>query len=103
LISPLLPTDATAVPNSATFELTSIGYPNDNSWQFVRVVRAGGKVDVCLNGNPAVPLSITPGASPDFATFNSPNLAKDVMSSSDAYLDGFLDDVRAISSALPCN
>lgn len=100
-------TDSTNAPTtSPMFDQTSTGYPDDGNWHFVRVVRAGGNVDVCLDGKHTTSLIVKPAPS-DFKTSNQPELGKDAVpassTASDAYFDGWIDDVRALTGALPCD
>jgi concanavalin A-like lectin/glucanase superfamily protein len=90
--------------NMVKFGDTSIAYPTNGSWQFVRVVRTGSMVYVCLNGQRMTSLTVDPNLPPSFMTFNAPTLGKNLADASEsAVFDGLLDDVRAISGALPCD
>jgi len=76
-------------------------YPSDGGWQFVRVARTSTGVDVCLNGVWQKHLLVDSTAS--FSTTNSPTLGRKATPATEvAYFDGRLDDVRAITTALPC-
>jgi len=82
----------------------SITYPSDGTWQFVRVVRTSGAVDVCLNGHHLASLAIDPNPPSTFTTYYPPDLGKeDAPRPEGAFFDGLLDDVRVITGALPCN
>jgi hypothetical protein len=95
--------DSTLAPNTAVFGQTNAAYLDDGSWQFVRVVRSGGNVNVCLNGARGASLPVELSPSPEFHTYYSPSLGREVASSSsDPLFDGWIDDVRAITGALPC-
>ena len=90
--------------NMVQFGDATIAYPTSGSWQFVRVVRTGSMVYACLNGQRMASLTVDPNLPPSFMTFNAPDLGKHPGPTSEsAVFDGLLDDVRAISSALPCD
>jgi len=76
-------------------------YPNDGSWQFVRIVHTGGNVYVCLNGTRKANVAVAPGLLQ--STF-PPYLGKNVVwTPAGAFFDGELDDVRVLTGALPCD
>lgn len=91
-------------PNAGdTGTITGTQYPIVGSWQFIRVVRAGGRVTLCMNGQykNAVLIGATPPAG--FATMYPLNLGIDpVESTSGAFFEGMIDDVRVIADVLPC-
>jgi hypothetical protein len=90
--------------NAVQFGTKAITYPSNGSWQFVRVVRTGDKVNVCLNGQRMASLDVIPTLPATFRTFNPPSLGKEAgPSAPGAILAGLLDDVRAITGALPCD
>lgn len=95
--------ELSSIAGCVTFGQTSTPYPDGDSWQFVRVVRSGINVNVCLNGKKVTSFTGNLSPSPEVKTFNSPNLGRDASPSSDAFFDGWLDDVRAITGALPCD
>jgi concanavalin A-like lectin/glucanase superfamily protein len=91
-------------PNMVNFGTVFAAYPAPGSWQFVRVVRAGGAVDVCLNGQHIASLPVSPSLPPTFQTYNPPALGiEDSPSPGGAFFDGLLDDVRVMTGALPCS
>jgi concanavalin A-like lectin/glucanase superfamily protein len=93
-------TDAT--PNAVTLGTTGVPYPTDGNWRFVRIVRAGDTMHVCLDGEYMTSLSLASNLS-TLGTSYVPTLGKqDSMSPPGAYFNGLLDDVRAITGALPC-
>jgi len=90
--------------HNVQFGDTFITYPYIGSWQFVRVVRTGGNVYVCLNGQRVAQLAVNPDLPSSFKTYHPPALGiEDSPSLSGAVFDGMFDDVRAITGALPCN
>jgi len=88
----------------ANFGIQAVTYPGLSSWQFVRVVRSGGSVSICLNGQRMGSLAVNSSISSMLKTFNPPALGiEDSPGPLGAYFDGKLDDVRVITGALPCN
>jgi len=88
----------------ATFGTQAVTYPGLTSWQFVRVVRSGGSVSICLNGQRVGSLAVNSSISSMLKTFNPPALGiEDSPMPLGGYFDGKLDDVRVIAGALPCN
>jgi len=68
-------------------------------WGFIRVVRAGGQVRVCVNGVFAVSAATRSCTAPPAY---APQIGKHA-SSDGAFFSGEIDDVRVITGALPCN
>ncbi len=105
--SPLLAVTAcTDISQSnANFGIQSIPYPAAlASWQFVRVVRSGSSVSICLNGQRMGSLTVNPSIAPMLKTFNSPALGiENSPGAMGAFFDGRLDDVRVFTGVLPCN
>ncbi len=86
--------------SSAVIHLTAPA-PDPGAWMFIRVVRTGTQLQVCLNGAP--PVTVDVGATKLPAT-RPPDLGKEVQApSAQASFDGYLDDIRVITGALPCN
>jgi hypothetical protein len=67
-------------------------------WQFVRVVHTATEIALCINGVRVAEVAATNAAIP---TVNAPVLGSEQFPSL-ATFDGSLDDVRAITGALPC-
>jgi hypothetical protein len=75
-------------------------YPAAMSWHLVRVVRTATGLRLCVDGAPAAVMDTTPILAP--AT-HLPDFGKDLQAAmNQASFDGELDDVRVITSALPC-
>jgi hypothetical protein len=73
----------------------------DSSWQFVRVVHSNGNVQVCLNGVRKTSFVVPVGK---LQSTYPPHLGSNVRwGPQGAFVDGEMDDVRVISSALPCD
>ena len=86
--------------NPLIFEGAVSPYPADNAWHFVRVVNTGGQVTLCLDGERKVSFA-TPAAG--LTTAFAPRLGRNVVwTPSGAFYDGGIDDVRVLSTALPC-
>lgn len=81
------------------FTGTSIDYPADNAWRFVRVVHRADTVAVCIDGVLRASFATPAGK---LASTYPPYLGRNVKWTSGAFLDGALDDVRVFRSALPC-
>jgi len=91
-------------PNMVKLGDAYLAYPTTSTWQFVRVVRTGATVSVCLNGQRMASLPVNPNLPSTFKTYNPPNLGADASQGPrSAIFDGLLDDVRTITGALPCN
>lgn len=67
-------------------------------WQFVRVVHTATEIALCVNGVRVAAVAATNAAIP---TVNTPLLGSEQFPSV-ATFDGSLDDVRALTGALPC-
>jgi hypothetical protein len=88
--------------STQTFEDVFVPYPNYTSWQFIRVIRTSTGFTVCVNGSFAKLLPVVKLCTG--TTFNPPYLGRAVTPSPQgAFFDGWLDDVRAITGALPCD
>jgi hypothetical protein len=77
-------------------------YPNpSDGWHFVRVVHTNGQVKLCVDGKRVTSYALPTGK---MQSMYVPYIGKNVIwSPSDAYYDGAVDDVRVLSTALPCN
>jgi hypothetical protein len=79
----------------------STPYPNDGSWQFVRVVHTNGNVNVCLNGVRKTNFAVVTG---HLQSGYEPYLGMNVIwGPRGPFFDGEIDDVRVITDALPCD
>ena len=79
----------------------TFAYPADVAWHFVRVVHTGGNVAICLDG--ARVASFPAPAGTLTSTFK-PHIGKNVRwTPAGAFTDASIDDVRVLSTALPCN
>jgi hypothetical protein len=77
----------------------SAPYSAPASWHFIRVVRSRTELRVCMDGEHAMTID-APAA---LAASAAANLGKDVLDPPEAALfDGSVDDLRAITGALPC-
>jgi hypothetical protein len=86
--------------NSPTFAIKTVGYPADGGWHFLRVTHTAGNVNICLDGRKLGDFAAAAGTL--VSTF-SPRLGKNVVwNPSGAFFDGSIDDVRAFTTALPC-
>ena len=73
----------------------------DTGWHFVRVVHTGGSVKICVDGTRTASYVLAAGK---MQSTYPPYIGKDVIwTPSGAYFDGAIDDVRVLSTALPCN
>jgi hypothetical protein len=98
--SPMIDVQTCTSPNGPTFAHAIGSYPDDGTWQFVRVVHTGTNMRVCLNGALQANVDVQ---TTQLKNMYPPDLGKDVQRlSSEAYFSGSLDDVRAITGALPC-
>lgn len=90
----------TGTTPAPSFVHASAMYPSPNSWHFIRVVHTSTEVRVCVDGDLVTMATAT---APNLATTPAPDLGKDIPDpSAAASFDGFLDDVRVITGALPC-
>jgi len=86
--------------SAPSFVHMSVMYPNPGMWNFIRVVHTGTTLRVCVNGVLAATIT---GAATKLATSYPPQLGKDIQDlPAAASFDGYVDDVRVISGALPC-
>jgi hypothetical protein len=70
-------------------------------WHFVRVVHTNGQVKLCVDGKRVTSYALATGK---MQSMYVPYIGKNVIwTPSDAYYDGAVDDVRVLSTALPCN
>jgi hypothetical protein len=74
-------------------------YQGPTAWHFIRIVRAGGAVRVCVNGASVATMSTQPCTEPS----PYPLELGASTAQSDPSLNGNLDDVRVLTGALPCN
>jgi hypothetical protein len=89
-------------PSKVKFGTTLPSYPIDSAWRFVRVVRTGDQVLVCVDGVRRAALTIKPDRPVGFTTTNPPHLGKDHVAGIGSFFDGEIDDLRVITGALPC-
>jgi hypothetical protein len=95
-----LEVDTCTNPMPLAFSMAISAYPTDGGWHFVRAVHSNGNVDVCLDGKMVA--SFASPAGKLMSTFH-PYLGKNVVwTPAGAFLDGEIDDVRVLSTALPC-
>jgi len=100
-VVPLLDFSTTLTVGPLTYIDALTPYPDDAGWHFIRVVQRGGTVYVCLDGTRRITADVAPGF---LRSSFPPYLGANVLwSPQGAFLDGALDDVRVISSALPCD
>jgi hypothetical protein len=79
----------------------SAPYPMDGAWHFVRVVHTAGNVAICLDG---LRVASFPVAAGKLGSTYHPYIGKNVRwTPAGAFWDGGIDDVRVLSTALPCN
>lgn len=91
-------TDCTGNPLIFAGDITS--YPSDGAWHFVRVVHRADTVSVCLDGERRFQFELPAG---QLATQFTPRLGRNVVwTPAGAFYDGGIDDVRVLSTALPC-
>jgi hypothetical protein len=72
--------------------------PDVLRWHFIRIVHTQAEIALCIDGVRAAQVATTNAA---FPTVNAPVLGSEPFASV-ARFDGALDDVRAITGALPC-
>lgn len=76
-------------------------YPMDGAWHFVRVVHTAGNVLICLDGTRVASFPVATGK---LGSTYHPYIGKNVRwTPAGAFWDGGIDDVRVLSTALPCN
>lgn len=87
--------------NPLIFEGAATPYPTDGAWHFVRLVYTGGMVSMCLDGEKKVQF---PAMADRIASAYAPRIGRNVVwTPAGAFWDGGIDDVRVMSTALPCN
>ncbi len=89
----------TGGPDNDGYVGSSAAYPNMDAWKFIRLVHAGDKVAVCVDGRRLFDYDLPVGK------LNSgilPHIGKNVVWVPGAFFNGAIDDFRAISAALPC-
>ena len=83
-----------------TWDYANVPYNNHTAWHFLRVTHTGGTASLCIDGNKVTSFQPT-------GSFNSPRTphigANVTWLPQDAYLDGGIDDLRVLSTALPCD
>ena len=90
----------TAKDDQGNFIDANVTWPTDGSWIFIRAVHSGDNLSVCLNGEHKATVPVPAGK---LATNYAPYLGRDVIwSPSGAFFDGWVDDVRILNGALPC-
>ncbi|HSD89044.1 MAG TPA: LamG domain-containing protein [Kofleriaceae bacterium] len=73
----------------------------DTGWHFVRVVHTNGSVKICVDGTRTASYVLAAGK---MQSTYPPSIGKNVIwTPAGAYYDGAIDDVRVLSTALPCN
>ena len=100
-ILPGPPEMVTVTTRTATATVQIQGnHPPIGAWHFLRVVRTAANLRVCVDGALAATMDTTPFRGP---ASHLPDLGKDLVLPMDqASFDGELDDVRALTGALPC-
>jgi len=89
-----------ATTSAPSFVHMSVMYPSPGQWNFIRVVHSGTNIRVCVNG--ALATTIT-GVASKLATSYPPEFGKDIQDApAAASFDGYIDDIRVITGALPC-
>ncbi|MEJ7604250.1 MAG: LamG domain-containing protein, partial [Kofleriaceae bacterium] len=78
-----------------------VAYPADAAWHFIRVVHTAGNVAICLDGTRVASF---PTATGKLTSTFHPYIGKNVRwTPAGAFTDASIDDVRVLSTALPCN
>ncbi len=86
--------------NMPTFAIKTVAYPMDQAWHFLRITHTGGMVNICIDGRKVGDLAVP---ATDLVSTFAPRLGRNVVwNPAGAYFDGALDDVRAFTTALPC-
>jgi hypothetical protein len=89
-----------ATQSTLEFESLDAQYPDDQRWHFVRVVHSGSDVALCVDGTK---LGNKAFQTPLKTTF-APYLGKNVVwTPSEPSFNGLIDDLRVVTTALPCN
>jgi hypothetical protein len=88
-------------PDAPAFTVSLGSYPNDGmAWHFVRVVHTGGMMNVCVDGKKVASAAADAN---QLKSLSLPHLGKSgKWLPVGAFFDGLIDDVRVITSALPC-
>jgi hypothetical protein len=87
-------------PNTPAFIDSLASYPDQTAWHFVRVVHTGGMINLCVDGKKVATAAI---ADTQLKSVSVPYLGKNGRwLPVGAFFDGLIDDVRVVSSALPC-
>jgi hypothetical protein len=98
---PVLDVRSARDPHMNTYFDTTTAFSVQGLWQFVRVVHSGDTLSICINGQRIVTNTVP---ADQLRTAFSPYLGRNVIwPPGDAFYDGMLDDVRVLSSALPCS
>lgn len=89
-------------PGGTTYAYSSAPYGALSEWKFLRIVYKNGEVSVCVNGRRSFGYSVP---TKRIATGHPPYLGKNVdgVTPSGAFFDGEVDDLRMLSTALPCD
>jgi hypothetical protein len=75
-------------------------YNNETQWHFIRVVHAQGKVNLCIDGTKAITLPVAAGK---LATPREWEIGKNLdYSPVGSFMSAEIDDVRILTTALPC-
>jgi hypothetical protein len=90
----------TAVTPQLGFAYADAPFPNDHAWHFVRVVHANGMVKICVDGARTASFALPAGK---MQSMYPPQIGKNLnWLPQGAFFDGAIDDVRVLSTALPC-
>jgi hypothetical protein len=95
--------DVTTCTNENPLEFIDVltEWPAGGDWHFVRVVQAGGSLDVCVDGKRK---GSAPTPDGQLKTTFAPHIGKNVRwTPAGEYFDGNIADVRVFTGALPCN
>jgi Concanavalin A-like lectin/glucanases superfamily len=86
--------------NPLMFAQKAVAYPTDGGWHFIRLVHANGSVELCLDGKHQATLPVPAGA---LKSSFPPHVGRNVVWTPQvASFDGHVDDLRVLSTALPC-
>lgn len=77
-----------------------VSYPEDTQWHFVRVVKKGTDLAVCLDGTKIGNKAFSNNLATGFAPYIGKNV---VWTPSEPSFSGTIDDLRVVTQALPCN
>jgi hypothetical protein len=90
----------TTATNPAAFAMTTAPFPTDHAWHFIRATHANGTVTVCIDGTKKASFALAAGK---LGSTYHPYMGRNVRwTPAGSYFDGGLDDVRVLSTALPC-